>query len=264
MTDKKTSTMDIKPLEKVVETLRAPGGCPWDRIQTHKTIRQDFVEEVYEFLEAVDKEDAAGMREELGDVLLQVVFHAKLAEEEGLFTMQDVINDISNKLIYRHPHVYGTVEVDSAEQVLKNWDALKAKEKKDRTHVLDGVTQGMPALMTAYKIQKKAAKVGFDWEKSEDVWSKIQEEMDEFQEAVKSQDKDAMEWELGDVLLALTNYARHVGLEPEVALNRANNRFKDRFNFVENQVIATGRPWADFALRDLDNLWQRAKENEKK
>ncbi len=264
MTDKKTSTMDVKPLEKVVETLRAPGGCPWDRIQTHKTIRQDLLEEVYEFLEAVDNKDAAGMREELGDVLLQVVFHAKLAEEEGLFTMQDVVADITNKLIYRHPHVYGTVEVSSAEEVLKNWETLKAKEKTDRTHILDGVTKGMPALMTAYKIQKKAAKVGFDWEKAEDVWDKVQEEMAELQEAVKSKNEDEMEWEMGDVLLALTNYARHVGVEPEVALNRANNRFKARFNFVENQVVATGRPWADYALCDLDKLWQRAKYNEKK
>lgn len=261
---KKLSTMNITNLEKVVETLRAPGGCPWDRIQTHETMRNGLLEEVYEVLETIDDKNPKGLREELGDVLLQVVFHAKLAEEEGLFTMQDVVDDICAKLIHRHPHVYGTVEVEDADQVLVNWEAIKAKEKTERTHVLDGVTKGMPALMTAYKIQKKAAKVGFDWDKTEEVWGKVQEELGELEEAVASKDKNATEWELGDVLLVLSNYARHLGVEPEVALNRANNRFKRRFNFIEKCVEDTGRPWADFTVLELDNLWRRAKEEEKK
>ena len=263
MTDKKTSTMDVKPLEKVVETLRAPGGCPWDRIQTHKTIRQDLLEEVYEFLEAVDNKDAAGMREELGDVLLQVIFHARLEEEAGHFTMQDVVDDIVQKLIHRHPHVYGTVEVDNAEQVLVNWEKIKAKEKTERKRVLDGVTKGQPALMRAYKLQKKTAKVGFDWDNTADVKAKVREETTELAEAVAEDNKENMEWELGDVLFALTNYARHLGLEPEVALNKANNRFEKRFAFVEDAVKATGRSWATFSLEDLDKLWNDAKKQEK-
>lgn len=255
--------MDVKPLEKVMKRLREPGGCPWDREQNHKSLRSDFLEEVYEFLEAVDDNNIEGMREELGDVLLQVAFHARMEEELEHFTMQDVVDDIVKKLIHRHPHVYGTVEVDSAEQVLKNWDKLKAQEKTERKKVLDGITKGQPALMRAYKIQKKTAKVGFDWKNNEDVWDKVQEEITELQEAVKSKNQENIEWELGDVLFAITNYARHLGLEPEVALNKSNNRFTKRFEFVEKQVTSTGRPWGDFSLSDLDNLWNDAKKNEK-
>ena len=201
--------MDVKPLEKVMKKLREPGGCPWDRAQNHKTLRNDFLEEVYEFLETVDNDDVAGMREELGDVLLQVIFHARLEEEAGHFTMQDVVDDIVQKLIHRHPHVYGTVEVDNAEQVLVNWEKIKAKEKTERKRVLDGVTKGQPALMRAYKLQKKTAKVGFDWDNTADVKAKVREEINELAEAVAEDNKENMEWELGDVLFALTNYARH-------------------------------------------------------
>jgi tetrapyrrole methylase family protein/MazG family protein len=255
--------MDVKPLEKVMKKLREPGGCPWDRAQNHKTLRNDFLEEVYEFLETVDNDDVAGMREELGDVLLQVIFHARLEEEAGHFTMQDVVDDIVQKLIHRHPHVYGTVEVDNAEQVLVNWEKIKAKEKTERKRVLDGVTKGQPALMRAYKLQKKTAKVGFDWDNTADVKAKVREEITELAEAVAEDNKENMEWELGDVLFALTNYARHLGLEPEVALNKANNRFEKRFAFVEDAVKATGRPWATFSLKDLDKLWNDAKKQEK-
>lgn len=256
--------MDVKPLEKVMKRLREPGGCPWDQAQNHKTLRNDFLEEVYEFLETVDDNDVDGMREELGDVLLQVVFHARLEEEQGHFTMQDVVDDIVQKLIHRHPHVYGTVEVDNAEQVLANWDKIKAAEKTERKKVLDGITKGQPALMRAYKLQKKTAKVGFDWDNIEDVKGKVREEITELAEAVKEKDKEHMEGELGDVLFALVNYARHLGIEPEVALNKANNKFEKRFNFVEKGVTSTGRPWATFSLSDLDKLWNDAKKQEKK
>ncbi len=258
------SEMDVKPLEKVMKRLREPGGCPWDREQNHKTLRNDFLEEVYEFLETVDDNDIEGMREELGDVLLQVVFHARLEEELGHFTMQDVVDDIVKKLIHRHPHVYGTIEVDSAEQVLSNWEKIKAQEKTERKKVLDGITKGQPALMRAYKMQKKTAKVGFDWDKTEQVWEKVQEELGELQEAVKSKNQENIEWELGDTIFALANYARHLGVEPEVALNKTNNRFARRFDFVEKSVTSTGRAWGDFSLLDLDKLWNDAKKQEKK
>ncbi len=264
MEKKKAATMDVQSLVEVVEKLRAPGGCPWDREQTHLSLRKDLLEETYELLETIDEGNTKGLKEELGDVLLQVIFHAHLAQEEGLFTMQEVVEDICAKLIHRHPHVYGTTKVKDSKEVLVNWETLKAEEKKERTKILDGVTRGMPALMRAYKIQKKAAKVGFDWNSKSDVWAKVQEEMQELTEAVAEGDLDQMEWELGDILLALTNYGRHLGLEPEVALNRANNRFQSRFEFIEKTVALSGRPWADFTLGELEELWQRAKKSEKK
>ena len=261
---RQTGEMDIRPLERVVETLRAPGGCPWDRVQNHSSLRKGLVEEVYELLEAIDDRDAKGMKEELGDVLLQVVFHAKLAEEEGLFTMQEVIEEIVAKLVHRHPHVYGTIHVDGTEEVLRNWDALKAEEKTERKSVLDGVAKGLPALMRAYKLQVKAAKVGFDWQNKEEVWQKVEEESQELQEAIVEGNSQHIEAELGDVFFALANYAKHLGLEPETALNGANNRFVKRFSYVEAGVKATGRPWAAFSLKELDKLWQDAKKVEKK
>ena len=259
----KTGKMNMTPLIEVVKTLREPGGCVWDREQTHESIRKGLIEETYELLEAIDNKDLIGMREELGDVLLQVVFHARLAEEEGGFTMQDVIDDIVEKLINRHPHVFGTIEVGSSEEVITNWEKIKAEEKKDRTLVLDGVSPGLPTLMRAYKLQSKAAKVGFDWPNAAEVWQKIEEELKEVEEAVTENDNDHVEWEIGDVLFAIANYARHLGVEPETALNRANNRFVSRFNFIEQSVLASGRSWADFSLVELEKLWQEAKKNEK-
>jgi MazG family protein len=251
--------MDIKPLDEVVRTLRAPGGCPWDREQTHSSIRQGMLEEAYELLEAIDDKDVEGMREELGDVLLQVVFHARLAEEAGVFTMQNVVDDIVAKLIHRHPHVYGTIEVANTTDVLKNWEALKAEEKKDRKRVLDGIAKGLPALMRAYKLQSKAAKVGFDWNNKDDVWAKVLEELEELQEAVKENNIAHIEWELGDTIFALANYARHLNLEPETAVNAANNRFFNRFNYVEDKITSTARTWADFSLSDMNKFWEDAK-----
>lgn len=259
----KEGVMDLNPLIDVVRVLRKPEGCPWDREQTHESLRKALIEEVYELLESIDDKDAKGMREELGDVLLQVVFHARLAEEEGTFTMQDVIDDVVTKLIRRHPHVFGTIEVADSEEVLKNWEEIKAKEKTERKHALDGISRGLPALMRAYKLQGKAAKVGFDWDKKEEVWAKVEEEIEEVKEAVKKKDLNEVEWELGDALFALSNYIRHMGLEPESALNRANNRFKNRFEFIEKEVTTTGRPWVDFSLEELEKLWQKAKKSEK-
>ena len=255
--------VDIQPLVDVMRTLREPGGCPWDREQTHASIRSNMIEEVYEYLEAVDAEDTEGMREELGDILMQIVFHARMAEEAGRFDLQDVIDEVVDKLIRRHPHVFGETKVTGSDEVLVNWEAIKKTEKTERKHVLDGVTQGLPALLRAYKLQSKAAKVGFDWPDVKGVWDKVQEELAELQEALASGDRDAAENELGDVLFALVNYARHQKIEPEVALNGTNNRFAKRFAHVESCVEASGKAWQDFSLDELDQFWDEAKRLEK-
>ena len=255
--------VDIQPLVDVMRTLREPGGCPWDREQTHASIRSNMIEEVYEYLEAVDAEDTEGMREELGDILMQIVFHARLAEEAGHFDLQDVIDEVVDKLIRRHPHVFGETKVTGSDEVLVNWEAIKKTEKTERKHVLDGVTQGLPALLRAYKLQSKAAKVGFDWPDVKGVWDKVQEELVELQEALASGDRAAAENELGDVLFALVNYARHQKIEPEVALNGTNNRFAKRFAHVESCVEASGKAWQDFSLDELDQFWDEAKRLEK-
>ena len=258
------SVMDVRPLTDVMATLRSPGGCPWDMEQTHSSIRKSLIEEVYELLEAIDNMDYENMKEELGDVLLQVVFHARLAEEEGAFTMQDVVDEIVNKLIRRHPHVYGTIEVGSSDEVLQNWDAIKQTEKKERTHVLDGVTKGQPALMRAYKLNSKAAKAGFDWPDNDGVWNKVMEEAAELKEAVALKNKEEQEHELGDLLFSIAAYAKHIGLEPETALNAANNRFIKRFSYVESCVEESGRDWHEFTLAELDGFWNEAKLTEMK
>ena len=256
--------IDIQPLVDVMRTLREPGGCPWDREQTYTSIRHNMIEEVYEYLEAVDADDTAGMREELGDVLMQVVFHARMAEEEGRFDLQDVIDEVVDKLIRRHPHVFGETHVESSDEVLRNWDAIKKEEKTERKHILDGVSQGLPALLRAYKVQSRAAKVGFDWPDSTGVWAKVQEELGELQEALADGNHVAAEGELGDVLFAVVNYARHEGIEPETALNGTNNRFIGRFTYVEEQVAKSGKSWQDFSLAELDEFWEASKKLEKK
>lgn len=254
---------DIQPLADVIRILREPGGCPWDREQTHASIRSNMIEEVYEYLEAVDAGDFDGMREELGDVLMQVVFHARMAQEAGHFDLQDVIDEVTDKLIRRHPHVFGGTKVRGSDEVLVNWEAIKKTEKTERKHVLDGVSQGLPALLRAYKLQGKAAKAGFDWQEEAPVLAKVAEEIEELREALAQEDQQAAESELGDVLFALVNYARHHGIEPEVALNAANNRFSKRFAHVEARVEASGKKWQEFSLDELDGFWNEAKAAEK-
>ena len=254
---------DIQPLADVMRTLREPGGCPWDREQTHKSIRSNMIEEVYEYLEAVDADDVDGMREELGDVLMQVVFHARMAQEAGRFDLQDVIDEVVDKLIRRHPHVFGDTHVEGSDDVLRNWEAIKKQEKQERKHVLDGVSQGLPALLRAYKLQGKAAKVGFDWDDIAGVWAKVEEELGELRAAIASGDKAAAESELGDVLFAIVNYARHNKIEPEVALDGTNNRFATRFAHVEQRVEESGKEWQQFSLQELDKFWDEAKKLEK-
>ena len=259
---KHKTQFDVRPLADVVQVLREPGGCPWDREQDFDTIRANLIEECYEFLEAVDDKDTQGMAEELGDILMQVVFHSRMAEEKGLFTLQDVIDGVTDKLIERHPHVFGTVKVANSDEVLTNWEVIKRQGKPERKRVLDGIYKGLPSLLRAHKIQKRVAKVGFDWTETEDVKQKVLEEWREFNEVAALQDLDAMEKELGDLYFSIVNFARHLSLESETALNRCNNRFTTRFEHVEDRVTESGKKWSDYSLEELDKFWDEAKEKE--
>ena len=259
---KHKTQFDVRPLADVMQVLREPGGCPWDREQDFDTIRANLIEECYEFLEAVDDKDTHGMAEELGDILMQVVFHARMAEEKGMFTLQDVIDGVTDKLIERHPHVFGTVHVANSEEVLTNWEAIKLQEKPERERVLDGIYKGLPSLLRAHKIQKRVAKVGFDWTETKAVKQKVLEEWKEFNEAAALQNQDEMEKELGDLYFSMVNFARHLGLESETALNRCNNRFATRFEHVEDCVTGSGKAWSEYSLEELDRFWDEAKEKE--
>ena len=255
----------LDPLVDVMARLRSPGGCLWDIEQTHTTLRRYIVEEVYEVLEAIDNCDGTALCEELGDLLLQIVFHARIAEQCGEFTMQDVVNEVTAKMVRRHPHVFGDISVRNAAEVVVNWESIKKREKSHERHsVLDGVPRGLPSLMRAYKLQAKAAKVGFDWDNIGPVWEKIQEESSELRQAALSGDAAAIAGELGDLLFAVVNLARFLHVEPETALNLTNNKFLNRFRFVEAQVGSRGGNWQEFSLEQLDEFWNEAKIKERK
>ncbi len=256
------SRMNVQPLVDTMATLRSPGGCPWDAEQTHDSLRRYMVEEVYEVIEAIENNDPEELRGELGDLLLQVVFHARIAEENGLFTMQEIVDDIVEKLYRRHPHVFGGIEVGSSAEVLKNWEAIKKEEYGGkRKTVLAGVSPGLPSLMRAFKLQGKAAKVGFDWPDASGVWEKIEEETAELKEALTGGQPKEIDHELGDILFTLANLARHIGCEPETALTAACNRFVKRFELVEKYVASSDKEWQAFSLPELEEFWQKAKKS---
>lgn len=260
-----TKEEDLYPrfeyLKEVIRYLRSPEGCPWDRKQTHESLRPYLLEEAYEFLEAVEKKDFEAMAEELGDVLLQVMLHSQIASEEGTFDVHDVIRHLSAKMIRRHPHVFGTLKAETAEDVKLTWDMLKAKEgKRESSSLLDDVSKHFPALMRAYEQQKKAAKVGFDWKEPEEVLNKVQEELKEVMEAETQEEKEE---ELGDALFALVNFARFLKVQPELALLGACFKFERRFRYIENQVKMSQKSWEDFSLKELDHWWDEAKRMEK-
>ncbi|WP_346681846.1 nucleoside triphosphate pyrophosphohydrolase [Megasphaera stantonii] len=256
---------DMMPIVDVMARLRGPNGCPWDIAQTHRTLRRFLLEEVYEMLDAIDQGDDAGMREELGDVLYQVVIHSRIGEEEGLFSAQDIVRDITEKMIRRHPHVFSEKSLENKGESVLNWDRLKQGEKRQHhDRMLDGVVKGLPSLLQAYKLQEKAAKVGFDWDKDEDVLAKLDEEWQEFQEALQEQDGDHAEEEAGDVLFVFANVCRHFHIEPECALHRANSKFRRRFSHVEQRVKESGRSWNEFSLDELDSFWKEAKDLERR
>lgn len=245
----------------VVELLRSPGGCPWDIEQDHHSIRNDFIEETYEVVEAIDKDDPVHLREELGDVLLQVVFHARIEEEEGRFNAQDVANDICEKMIYRHPHVFGEVQVKDSQQVLSNWEKLKGVEKQAErvtmTDQLRAIPSMEPALMRAQKVGKKAA--CFDFANAEEVYRKLDEEIAEVKAAAASGDHAAVEEEMGDLLLTVTSLARKLGVKSEEALMHATDKFIRRFEQVEQAVMAEGKQMDQLSMPELDAIWDRIK-----
>ena len=261
----KQQRFELEPLIDIMARLRSPGGCLWDIEQTHTSLRRYIVEEVYEVLEAIEMAAPDKLCEELGDLLLQIVFHARIAEETGEFSMQEVIDGVCEKMIRRHPHVFGDITVADAAEVVVNWDQIKKREKGGTDHsVIDGVPAGLPSLMRAFKLQAKAAKVGFDWDNIQPVWEKIKEEIQELKVAVDSGVQADIEGELGDVLFAVVNLARFVSVEPETALNRTNNKFVRRFSYIEHKIKEQGKKWGNFTLDELDCLWEDAKRLETK
>ena len=254
------SHYDYEDLLQVVHILRSPGGCPWDQEQTHRSIRRDFLEEAYEAAEAIDTGDTALLREDLGDVLLQVVFHADIESDAGRFTMADVVDEVTKKMIFRHPHVFGEVQADTTEQVLVNWDQLKQEEKaqKTATDTLDSVARTLPGLWRAEKVQKKAAKAGFDWADISGALEKLDEETAELRAAVMGEGD--VEEELGDVLFAAVKVARFAGVDPEVAIGNTCEKFIRRFRAVENAVRERGADMKDLPLEELTALWEQAKQ----
>lgn len=252
---------DLSDLVEIVRILRAPGGCPWDGEQTHQSIRRNLLEEAYEAAEAIDQDSPEHLREELGDVLLQVVFHASIEEDAGRFDLNAVADGVCRKLIYRHPHVFGDVAVSSTGEVLSNWEELKKKEKGQATQAdaVDAVARSLPALWRAEKVQKKAAKVGFDWDNVSGAMDKLSEETEELRAAIDG-DGDVAE-ELGDLLFAAVNAARFLEVDPEDALHAASDKFSARFRRVEERVLASGRRMEDLSLQELDAIWKQIKHN---
>lgn len=247
-------------LEKLIETvriLRSPNGCEWDKAQTHKTLKPNMLEEAYEAVDAIDSGDIANLREELGDVLLQVLLHSQIADDEGEFNLDDVAKELNEKLIHRHPHVFGNTKVASTQDIIDNWDKLKKEEKKDRKSAMDGISKSQAALMSAQKISKRAVKQGFEWPNETSLYECIQSEIEEFKEAELEKDKDHMEEEMGDILFAIVNLARWNKIDAEQALLKANKKFMTRFRKMEELAE---KPLQEYSFREYDMLWKRAKE----
>lgn len=236
--------------------------CPWDREQTMESLRNCTIEETFELTDAIAEGDYDGIRQELGDVLLHIVFYAKIADEEGRFDIADVINFLCDKLVYRHPHVFGDVDADNPTQVMQNWEQLKLKEKKKKKGVLSGVPRSLPAMVKAFRIGEKAASAGFDWEQKEDVWEKVREEVGEVEHEIAAADRDRMEGEFGDLFFAMINAARLYGIDPEMALERSNKKFIRRFNHIEDRAEEVGKPLRELSLDQMEAWWQEAKEGE--
>ena len=254
--------MGIEGLREIMAALRE--RCPWDKKQTRRTLLPYLVEECYELLEALEADDTPAIREELGDLLFQIVFHSRISEERGEFTLDDVIGDISEKMRHRHPHVFGDARYETAEEVLGQWEQRKKEEGKGRTSILEGVPEAMPALLRAHRLQSRAARAGFDWPHIDGAIGKLEEELGEFREALKKpEDADAVEDELGDIFFALVNVARFVDVNPEHALRKTIARFIGRFRHIEERAAAEGRSLDDMTLDEMDALWDEAKMRER-
>lgn len=256
---------DFQDLLDIIETLRNPGGCPWDREQTHESLKSALLEECYEVIDAIENKDEDALIEELGDVLLQVVFHASIGKEDGYFDIMDVIGGISNKMINRHPHVFGNEKANTSEQVLVNWDEIKKEEKgiKTLTEEMQNIAKSLPATTRAYKVQKKAKKVGFDWDDVNCAMDKVKEELNEIKEVYNCEDKSIIEGEVGDLLFACINVARFLEVDGELALDKTIKKFIKRFSYIENEAIKNNKNLKDMTLEEMDKLWEEAKTSEK-
>ncbi len=249
----------FEELVEIVEKLRAPDGCPWDREQTNQSLLPYFIEEVYELIESVDEENWDTVKEELGDLLLHVVFQASIGEDEGKFKLADSLTNVNEKLVRRHPHVFGDAKADAAFHAKQNWEAQKHKEKGRKSR-LDGVPKNLPALVRAQRLQQKASYAGFDWDEVEQVWDKVHEEIQELKDAQSNEAKDHIAEEIGDVLFAVVNLARYLDIPAEDALRKTNQKFTSRFSKVEEGIKAQGKELEDVSLEEMDAIWEMAKE----
>jgi tetrapyrrole methylase family protein / MazG family protein len=247
-------------LLEIIETLRSPGGCPWDRKQTHQSLKPYIIEEAYEVISAIDSGSDDKLSEELGDLLSQIVMHAQLAKERGAFDFEVVARKIADKLVERHPHIFADKAELTAEEVLHNWERIKLEKAREPGYsVLQGVPPSLPALLKAFRVQEKVGRYGFDWKKPDDVIAKVREEIAEFEEALQSGEKSKQEHELGDLLFSLVNLGRHLEMQPEEALNAAVRRFTIRFQYIEDHLREQGKTLSDSNLAEMDKLWDEAK-----
>lgn len=252
---------EFSDLVDIMALLRSDEGCPWDRDQNHESLKKYLIEETYEVLEAIDLKDRDKLCEELGDLLLQIVFHAQIGREEGAFGINDVITAICRKMVLRHTHVFGEDRAETPDEVVDNWEAIKKKEKgiKDQTGVLKDVPTNLPALMRSYKVQQKAAQVGFDWDNIEDVFNKVDEEIMELKDVYKSKNVERISDEMGDVFFALVNLSRFLKIHPELALTGTINKFIKRFEYIEQESVKSGKRLEEMSLSEMDELWNKAK-----
>jgi XTP/dITP diphosphohydrolase len=260
MTEKDTRLEEFKKLLDIIDELRAK--CPWDMKQTNESLRKLTIEETYELAEAVISGNDEGIRDELGDLMLHIVFYSKIGSEKGIFNIADVLKGINDKLIYRHPHVFGDVTVSGASEVEENWERLKMKENHNYKPVLSGVPASLPAMVKANRIQEKVRGVGFDWEVREQIWDKVLEEMEELKEEVRNGKKDNIESELGDVFFSLINASRLYRIDPEAALEKTNRKFIKRFNYLEKETLEKGRSLHDMTLDEMNVIWEEAKKED--
>jgi MazG family protein len=260
MHDKSKSLEEFSRLLDIIDELRV--RCPWDKKQTNESLRKLTIEETYELAEAISSRNDEGIKNELGDLMLHIVFYARIGAEKGLFAMEDVLNGINNKLIYRHPHVFSNVKVSSASQVEENWEKLKIKEDNGYKPVLSGVPASLPAIVKANRIQEKVRGVGFDWEKREQIWDKVAEEISELKEEIANHDTESIESELGDVLFSIINASRLYGIDPEAALEKTNRKFIKRFNYLENETLKKGKSLHDMSLEEMNVIWEKAKQKD--